>query len=261
MTSGCSVKKVNSIKLLDNDFEKITSSLAISQNIIRQRDKNTKSGKNLKLTKKDLRVLSNQTNLIQNSLAKVWHNDTSTQYSSNILKYGSQVNRYIASLSEFKNYSQSKSSYRKVAMKGYHIFENIPDNRRTKNMKLAMSVVASLDPSVKKEIKKDQREKDNKYKKIQKAVNRQNQYDKIRSAKKVNVGWKIVLSIAAILLIFVVFLQPSKADDSMSALNGLASDNLMSQAKPTGYTLYLLRTTKVLITVIALILIYLEIRG
>lgn len=261
MTSGCSVKKVNSIKLLDNDFEKITSSLAISQNIIRQRDKNTKSGKNLKLTKKDLRVLSNQTNLIQNSLAKVRHNDTSTQYSSNILKYGSQVNRYIASLSEFKNYSQSKSSYRKVAMKGYHIFENIPDNRRTKNMKLAMSVVASLDPSVKKEIKKDQQEKDNKYKKIQKAVNRQNQYDKIRSAKKVNVGWKIVLSIAAILLIFVVFLQPSKADDSMSALNGLASDNLMSQAKPTGYTLYLLRTTKVLITVIALILIYLETRG
>lgn len=60
----------------------------------------------------------------------------------------------------------------------------------------------------------------------------------------------ILLVVTSILLIFVIFRQPSKSDDNMGALSSVGGDSMFSKPKPRGFELFMIRTTRVLILVL-----------
>lgn len=67
--------------------------------------------------------------------------------------------------------------------------------------------------------------------------------------------WGIAFIIISVLIISVIYLQPNKSNDSMSALTTTGGAELYNRPKPRGYQLFLVRTTKILILILSIMLI------
>lgn len=176
-------------------------------------------------------------------------------YPKSTLNYAKQSLAYVKKAEKASSPSDLKADYHKVVRKGVKLYRKVPRNKDKKSERI-MATLTALDYSPEDTKKADQQE--------QSAKQSQSAANNIfypKSSKGISFGLGMVLIVLSALLILFVFLQPSKANDAMNALTDTAGNDLLSEAKPDDYTIFLMRGTEIIAIAIVVILGFLEFRG
>lgn len=246
--AGCSIRRNLSKSEYTKFFSKTSKDLITSKNI-----EDTLYGKK-KLTKKQKATLkkavSEYANSTQKNLDTLKKYDTFTSYPSAVKKYGELALKYEKALLNNESQKQLKAKYHTAAKQSIEVNKQAGFENKTQTI---TKNVLIHDPAytIKKESKttKSKNSTSKKAKSSSKSKKSTKQEETPQSIIAFSPAKGIVLILVSVLLIVVVFIQPSKSDDSMGALSATGGDSMFAKPKPRGYELFLIRSTEVLIVV------------
>lgn len=184
------------------------------------------------------------------------------------LNYSKKVLAYINKAETAKKPSDLEDDYHRLADQGARTYFKVlkPTKKHTQSERI-MAAIMAFDVKQKRVSNKGKKNETNsnspaltdKEKNNSQANDAHIFYPK--SSLGISIPLGSVLVVLSALLILFVFLQPSKANDAMNALTDTSGNDLLSEAKPDDYTLFLMRGTKILALAIVIILGYLEFKG
>lgn len=265
------IKPVMSPEQINKSIDSINTALlntqgTIASSTVSTKVKKIKKGKKtVKKTEKvkpyldyDKTAQSNliaQERVLQKVVAAFKGTNIKMGYPKSTLSYAQQSLAYVQKAQKVSKPSDLKSDYHKVIQKGVKLYREVPRNKDKKSERI-MATLTALDYSAEDTKKADQQEQS-----VKQSQSAANNIFYPKSSKGISFGLGIVLIALSALLILFVFLQPSKANDAMNALTDTAGNDLLSEAKPDDYTIFLMRGTEFIAIAIVVILGFLEFRG
>lgn len=249
--AGCTVLRNLSKSEYTKCFEKTSKDLVASQNtadlLYNSKKKMNKKQKQL-LQEKVSKYATNT----QKSLDTLEKYDTFTSYPSSVKSYCKLALDYENAVQKNESEKKLKKKYHKAAKQAIVVNQKAGFEKKTQ--KITKSVMLE-DPhyTVKKVVKVDKNGKktvvgsESKSKSKKKKKKKSNIPKSVISFSPVQGA---VLILVSSLLIVVIFMQPSKSDDSMGALTATGGDSMFAKPKPRGYELFLIRSTQVLLLVL-----------
>lgn len=204
----------------------------------------SKQLKQLKCIEKELNVEKHKIQPLATSVAN---------YPKKILLYQTLFAEYIRQIKEKQSIIKINKQFHKVVLEAQDI--NINYQNGHTNEYLDKAVIA--DRVAQEKLKKVTKNTTHTKKSIKKSpfaipIKKVNVYKK--HMINIPLGWGISFVVISILIITVIFLQPNKSNDSMSALTTTGGAELYNLPKARGYQLFLLRSTKVLIILLIVLL-------
>lgn len=251
--SGCSVKKVMSTEQLNVQFDQLQKALIVGQNTV---IKGSKKSSSLKLDSTDTNNLDEAKAQTSSVIQKLNQTNTRMGFPSQVNSLASETKDYLSEIKSGSNVSKLNKKYHKLVNQGISIYRSLPDKEKKNSSEKLILTTISLD----KFQKYDSQNSSKKSKTTSQAKLTEGDLNPIsfKSKKPISNLAYVTIIILCVLIIISVFLQPSKANDNMNALNDAAGNSLMSQAKPHGATLFMLRLTTSLIILLALILLVIQ---
>ena len=271
--TGCQqIKPITDSSQVRNSFNTINTALVTAQGQVNSSSFINKETKQTKL--KYTRTATNTLKAQVDSLDKVIASFSNTNHRFGLPKhtfaYAKSARNYINQAIQAKDPKELESSYHEVAKQGVLVFSKMPNSQKNKKSERLMASVMAFDL---KQAQEDQKSKkndsssstDNSSSLRPQDRNKQTSATQNlftgKASKGIPFGLGVVLVILSVLIITFVFLQPSKANDAMSALSDTGGHDLLSEAKPDDYTLFLMRGTVFFAVVLVAILAYLEFKG
>lgn len=266
--TGCQqIKPITDSSQVRNSFNTINTALVTAQgqvnnsSFINTETKQTK----LKYTRTATNTLKAQVDTLDKVIASFSNTNHRFGLPKHTFAYAKSARNYINQAIQAKDPKELESSYHEVAKQGVLVFSKMPNSQKNKKSERLMASVMAFDLKQAKEDQKSKKNdssssKDNSSSLRQQTSATQNLFTG-KASKGIPFGLGVVLVILSVLIITFVFLQPSKANDAMSALSDTGGHDLLSEAKPDDYTLFLMRGTVFFAVVLVAILAYLEFKG
>lgn len=273
--SGCrEIKPITDSAKVQENYNSITTSLATAQGTVGTSiyvNKKTKAQK-IEYSRTSLNTLKAQ----EASLTKVINSFDGTNHSFGLPKhtyaYAKQAKTYIHHAINTRDPKDLESEYHNVVAEAVTTFNKMPKAQKNKKTERLLATLMAFDTKRAKEI---QDQKKNEHSSTvdnspslrpedkNKATNNTTSNNIFYPSNSTGIpfGLGIALIVLSGLIILFIFLQPSKANDAMSALSDTAGHDLLSEAKPDDYTLFLMRGTVILTLIVVGILGYMEFKG
>lgn len=201
----------------------------------------SKQLKQLKCIEKKLNVEKHKIQPLATSVAN---------YPKKILLYQTLFAEYIRQIKEKQEIIKINKQFHKVVLEAQDININYQNGRTNKYLDKAVIADRVAQEKLKKVTKNTTHTK--KKQSFAIPIKKVNVYKK--HMINIPLGWGISFVVISILIITVIFLQPNKSNDSMSALTTTGGAELYNLPKARGYQLFLLRSTKVLIILLIVLL-------
>lgn len=271
LLAGCrQIKPITNSKQVRDSFTAVNTSLATAEGTIDHSSYINTKTKQTKLMYKrtDISTLKAQEENLDKVIASF--NGTNHRYGlpKHTLAYAKSARAYIDQAINAKDPKELESGYHEVVKQGVRIFSRMPSLQKNRKDERLMASVMAFDA---KQARDDKENRDNKNNSASTdnspSLRPQDRNQQVsatadifskRASKGIPFSVGITLIVISVLIIVFIFLQPSKANDAMSALSDTAGHDLLSEAKPDDYTLFLMRGTVVLTLVLIGILGYLE---
>lgn len=246
--AGCTVRRNLSKSEYTKCFEETSKDLVASQNaadlLYNSKKKMSKKQKQLLQEK-----VSKYTTNTQKSLDTLEKYDTFTSYPSSVKSYCKLALDYENAVQKNESEKNLKKKYHKAAKQAIVVNQKAGFEKKTQ--KITKSVMLE-DPhyTVKKVVKVDKNGKKTVVGSEFKSKSKKKKTNIPKSVISFSPVQGVVLILVSSLLIVVIFMQPSKSDDSMGALTATGGDSMFAKPKPRGYELFLIRSTQVLLLVL-----------
>lgn len=250
---------------LNNEFDTNSRVLLTARGYVSDQVSNKKV-KTIKLSSKSARKMSAQERIAANSKRRLDQTLTLTKYPKQVQQYNDEVIKYVDLVTSNKvNRNKLNSQFHKATLAG----AKVDTNYSKKTSKLFNVVIVADEASGYKPLAKTKgltikkaknSSKDGKTvttdpnKSYRKFMKRRSLLQKQRTDPLV-IGLEILSLVSALLIIFFIFLQPSKQDDAMNALSESGGASLFTRPKPRGYALFLIRATEVSTAIVLITLI------
>ncbi|MFR0595383.1 preprotein translocase subunit SecG [Limosilactobacillus mucosae] len=275
--AGCQIKPVLSKKTLNDYFNADTQVLVNAREIADQKMSQAKDNNRIMLNQKERKVIKKDRARVAEIQQKLSKAKMISDYPKSVQAYTQNVDRYLLLLESGSPKKALKQQFHKTSLIGTKIIAKHNNGKFTKTFrivlagdklsgyKLTSKAYQNAGLSIKKNNKQKGKENASSVKSAR-LLPAKNKNDMAQQKKKTaqyqhRPAVRILegmASFSAVMVILVVFLQPSKQDDSMSALADNSGATLFTRPKPRGYTLFLLRSTEFWLLVMVGALIYLE---
>ncbi len=273
--AGCQIKPVLSKKTLNGYFNADTQVLVNAREIADQKMSQSKDNNRIMLNQKERKVIKKDRARVAEIQQKLSKAKMISDYPKSVQAYTQNVDRYLLLLESGSPKKALKQQFHKTSLMGTKIIAKHNNGKFSKTFRVVLAgdklsgykLTSNAYQKAGLSIKKNNKQKENSSSvKSAKLLPAKNKNDMAQQKKKTaqyqhRPAVRMLEGMAAfsaVMVILVVFLQPSKQDDSMSALADNGGATLFTRPKPRGYTLFLLRSTEFWLLTMVSALICLE---